>query len=201
MDFTIQMETMIQEENAFVIQCPENVLAGNLITKDVRHVHFGQVAGGSGSCSPEKYQRRMIVEGTGVQCPKTNTRINLQTNQLVDIAHPNTKRDGFDYSEDFDGGQTFGEKKVFINLKCIVGKGGSQTRSLREVYHMMEGQLRICRQTDEQVYFANVLDGDESNYSMPKFDYLLNEYTDVKSRVYVGDLKGYFDWLRACVVV
>jgi hypothetical protein len=142
----------------------------------------------------------MIVEGTGVQCPKTNTRINLRTNQLVDIAHPNTKRDGFDYSEDFDGGQIFGEKKVFINLKCIVGKGGSQTRSLREVYHMMEGQLRVC-QTTELLYFANILDGDEAHAAMDKFEYLLSKHPGSRMRVYVGDLKGYFDWLRACVVV
>ena len=186
-------------QTAVVIHCPDNVMSGRLITKDVRQAHFGQVAGGSGSSSPEKYQRQMIVEGTGAPCPKTNTRINLRTNQLVELSHPNTQKDGFDYSEDFDGLQRFGEKKVFVNLKCIVGKGGSQTRSLREVYHMMEGQLRIC-QTTEHVYFANVLDGDESNYSMPKFEYLLNEYTDVKPRVYAGDLKGYFDWLCQSVV-
>jgi hypothetical protein len=84
----------------------------------------------------------MITEGTGIPCPKTNMRINLRTNTLCNVAHPNKQVDGFDYSEDFDGVQQVpGDKIVYINLKCIVGKGGSQTRSLREVYWFIEGRL------------------------------------------------------------
>lgn len=176
-------------------QSIDDVIAGSLINKEKRRELFGQVAGGAGSRKPEDYQRKKITDGTGFACPKTNMRINLRKNTLNDISQPNTKNDGFDYSEDFDGSQTIKDKKVYINLKCIVGKGGSQTRSLREVYWFIEGQLKTLSYT-ENIYFANILDGDEAYTSMTKFNYLLNlpEFDSVKNRVYVGDLKGYFDW-------
>jgi hypothetical protein len=179
------------------IKCPDDVIAGCLITKEKRQELFGQVAGGAGSRKPEMYQRQKIKEGTGIECPETNIRINLRTNTMKEIAHPNTHIDGFDYSEDFDGIQCIKEKKVYINLKCIVGKGGAQTRSLREVYWFVEGQLKSIKSL-ENVYFANILDGDEAHYTISKFEYLLNlpEFADVKNRVYVGDLEGYFEWFK-----
>jgi len=177
--------------------CPEGVIAGSLITKEKRQELFGQVAGGAGSRKPEIYQREKIVEGTGIECPKTNMRINLRTNALKDIAHPNTNSDGFDYSEDFDGVQCIEAKKVYVNLKCIVGKGGAQTRSLREVYWFVEGQLKTLKSL-EDVYFANILDGDEAHSTKSKFEYLLNlpEFNEVQNRIYIGDLKGYFEWFK-----
>jgi hypothetical protein len=187
----------IDTSNPSCIICPECVIAGCLITKEKRQELFGQVAGGAGSRKPEIYQRKKIVEGTGIECPETNIRINLRTNTLKDIAHPNTKSDGFDYSEDFDGIQSIKDKKVYINLKCIVGKGGAQTRSLREVYWFVEGQLKSLKSV-EDVYFANIIDGDEAHSTKSKFEYLLNlpEFEKIKNRVYVGDLKGYFDWFK-----
>jgi hypothetical protein len=171
------------------------VLEGRLITKTARQELFGIVGTGAGSRKPEDYQRATIIQHTGVLCPKTNMRINLRTNALREIAMPNKHDDGFDYSEDFDGCQTFGDKKVYLNLKCIVGTGGTQTRSLREVYWFVQGQLNVLK-TTPATYFANILDGDEAHSVLPKFRYLLNltDYTDVKNKVYVGDLKGYLDW-------
>lgn len=183
--------------NKTCICCPEGVVAGSLITKEKRQELFGHVAGGSGSHKLEEYQRQKIVDGTGIACPKTNVRINLRTNTLKHISHPNTKSDGFDYSEDFDGCQSVKKNRVYINLKCIVGKGGAQTRSLREVYWFVEGQLRTLHSV-ENVYFVNVIDGDEAYSTISKFEYLLNlpEFNKVKNSVYVGDLKGYFDWFK-----
>ena len=173
------------------------VIEGKLITKEKRQELFGVVAGGAGSRKPEDYQRGIIVQHTGAPCPKTNIRINLRTNTLKDIAMPNKQTDGFDYSEDFDGCQTFGHKKVYLNLKCIVGAGGAQTRSLREVYWFVQGQLNVLKITPN-TYFANILDGDEADSVLPKFEYLLNldDYKKEESKVYVGDLKGYLDWVK-----
>lgn len=70
---------------------------------------------------------------------------------------------------------------------------------MREVYWFVEGQLKVLLNTaDENIYFANILDGDEAHACLSKFEYLLSnpEFTTIKSRVYVGDLKGYFDWLK-----
>ena len=184
---------------------PIDIIAGNLITKEMRQKIFGQVAGGAGSRKPEEYQRKKIIDGTGIDCPKTNIRINLRTNTLNNITHPNLKNNGFDYSEDFDGIQTIDENDIYINLKCIVGKGGAQTRSLREVYWFIEGQLKTLKEKNndshnmnKNIYFANILDGDEAYNCMSKFEYLLSlpEYDPIKEKVYIGDLKGYFNWFE-----
>lgn len=174
--------------------CPTDVLEGRLITKDKRHEVFGKVAGGAGSRGPEIFQRKMIVEGTGIECPKTNMRINLRTYNMKEIAKPNVFDDGFDYSEDFDGCQTVRDKKVYLNLKCIADAGGNQTRSLREVYWFVEGQIKILESGVKNVYFANILDGDEAHKHMKKFEYSLG-LSKQKENIYVGDLRGYFDWL------
>lgn len=172
------------------------VIAGRLITKEKRQEMFGAVAGGSGSAKPEEYQRAKIVEMTGIPCPKTNMRINLRTDEMKSISRPNMHPDGFDYSEDFDGCQTINGKTIYINLKCIVGAGGSQTRSLREVYWFVKGQMDILKNT-EKVYFANILDGDQANSNMDKFEYLKNLYPEtLRSKVYVGDLLNYFTWVQ-----
>ena len=180
------------------VKCPDSVIDGSLFTKEKRHELFGHVSGGAGSSKPEEFQRSKIIEGTRIDCVKTNMRINLRTNVLRDISHPNKAEGGFDYSEDFDGVQVIKDSKVYINLKCVVGKGGGQTRSLREVYWFIEGQLHVLKGTDG-IYFANVLDGDEAHASISKFRYLLSlpEFEGVKNKVYVGDLKGYFAWFKS----
>lgn len=178
-----------------MIKCPLDVIDGYLITQKLRKKIFGDVAGGSGSMNPEKYQRNKIIEGTQIDCLKTNIRINLRNNCLEDIRCPNIQINGFDYTENFDGVQNINNALIYINLKCIVGKGGTQTRSLREVYWFIEGQLKILVD-NEDIYFANILDGNEANANMSKYNYLISHFKDVKERIYVGDLKNYFNWLN-----
>lgn len=182
-----------------MFKCPEEVIKGIFITKEKRHKLFGCVAGGSGSCNPENFQREMIIKGTNIKCEKTNTRINLRTYDLVNISQPNKNIDGFDYSEDFDGIQYIKNNAIYINLKCIVGKGGSQTRSLREVYWFIQGQLKVLLNKKTNIYFANILDGDEANFCMTKYKYLLSqpEYINISKYIYVGDLNEYFNWLNS----
>ncbi len=190
------MRNILSSTNAF----QKEILCGSSITKEKRHLLFGKVAGGSGSRNPEEFQRNKIIEETGIPCPKTNTRIHLRTHKLVAISFPNKQIDGFDYSEDFDGIQTIASCKIFVNLKCIVGKGGSQTRSLREVYWFIEGQLNVLKNTEsiENLFFANILDGDEAFCHFSKFEYLVSlpEYKNVKNNIYIGDLKSYMDWFK-----
>jgi len=175
------------------------ILKGSLITKEKRHELFGEVAGGSGSRSPELYQRKIIFDYTKIECSKTNMRINLRTYELKNLSRPNTSIDGFDYSEDFDGFQTKNAKEIYLNLKCIVGAGGAQTRSLREVYWFIKGQLMVLKNYQrDNLYFANILDGDEASSVMNKYQYLLNlsEFNDVRNRIYVGDLRDYIPWFE-----
>lgn len=174
-----------------------DIVPGREITKDYRQLMFGSVSGGSGSGKPEKYQRELTERFTGIKCRSTHTRINLRTHTLEEVINPNIKSNGFDYSEDFDGLQTIYEKRIWVNFKCIVGKGGAQTRSLREVYWFVEGQLDVLNNVKENVYFANILDGDEAASCFPKFQYLMSLHsTEKTNRIYVGDLKGYISWFQ-----
>lgn len=176
-----------------------DIIYGKMITKEKRQELFGKVAGGAGSRSPEIYQCSIIETHTNNLCYKTNMRINLMTNQLQEIAKPNIYNDGFNYSEDFDGCQIKNEKTIYINLKCIVGKGGAQTRSLREVYWFIRGQLEILQNEDNKnIYFANILDGDEAHFVMSKYIYLMNMYKNdnILSRIFIGNLKDYITWYQ-----
>ena len=187
------------------IYCPDDIVAGYLITKEQRISVHGRVAGGSGSMKPETYQRDKIEQGTQTPCDTTSVRINKRTGEMHEIAHPMKHVNGFDYTENFDGMQQFGEHIVWINLKSVVGKGGSQTRTLRdECYPFIEAQLNYILKTQSTTYFfANIFDGDEAASRMLMFQYLLDlpEFTAVKKYVYVGDLKKYFEWLKTTVLV
>ena len=153
--------------------------------------------------NPEIYQRAQIIKGTGTSCDETNFRINWRTNEMVEIQFPMKNTNGFDYTEDFDGRQVFDTKTVWVNLKCVVGKGGSQTRTLRdECYRFICSQLDYLLKTHSSTcFFANIFDGDEAASKMKMFMYLLAlpEYDTVSKFIYVGDLKGYFDWLKSSV--
>ncbi len=187
-----------KDEINFYILCPEDLIYGNLLTKETRHKIFGKVSGNANSIKPENYQREKIISITGYKCIKTNIRINLRNHTLENISQPNKNINGFDYSENFDGYQSIKNKKIYINFKCIVGKGGSQTRSLREVYWFIEGQLNLLLNNNDNIYFANILDGDESHNCMTKFEYLINlpEYKNINDKVYIGNLKNYFNYLN-----
>ena len=183
------------------IRRPEGIIRGDNITKEVRHELFGQVAGGAGSMRAEHWQRNKIVEGTGLQCPSnTHMRFNTRTGQLEKKTRPNNDENGFDYTEDFDGFQPIYQQLIYYNLKCIVGAGGAQTRSLREVYHFVEAQAKFLLHNDDYI-FVNILDGDQCFKHMDKFEYLLSqtEYQTVREKIYVGDLYSYFDWFRTCL--
>ena len=189
--------------NMNTIVCPEGVINGCEMTKEKRQELYGQVAGGGGSRKPEEYQRQQIEAGTAVPCMKTNMRINKRSCVMEDNAQPMRKDDGYDWTENFDGIQQFGSDQklnVWINLKSVVGAGGSQTRTLRdECYPFVEEQLcYLVKARTVYTYFANIFDGDEAASNMSKFHYLLGlpAYAGVKKYVYVGDLKGYFDWLK-----
>lgn len=176
-----------------------NMLSGSDFTKESRKLAMGDVSKGSGTMRPEMYQREQIVLHTGVPCAKTHMRINWKTQELVEKIHPMKYDDGFNYSENFDGVQHFHGGTVYVNLKNVCGKGGSQMRTLRhQTYHFVDSQLNFLRNSDSKnIFFGNVLDGDEASDCMRFFNHLLrDESDDIRSRVYVGDLRGYIDWFK-----
>ena len=114
-------------------------------------------------------------------------------------AQPMVQDDGFDYTEDFDGCMEIDKRNFWVNLKCVVGTGGSQTRTLRdECYRFLNAQLEfLVHKRPENCYFVNIFDGDEAASKMRLFRYLLGLYPDVSDRVYVGDLTGFASWLAS----
>lgn len=189
-------------QNHLSIKCPEDVIDGSSFTKEKRQEMFG-VQRGASSRLHEVYVRKQIIAGTGQQCLTTQTRINWREKQIENISHPMMYANGYDYTENFDGKQLFSDKEVFINLKSVVGTGGSQTRTLRdECYKFVDAQLNyINSKKPTSQYFANIFDGDEASKRMKHFNYLLNcpEFAEAKKYIYVGDLKGYFSWISGIV--
>lgn len=173
------------------------MLTGKDWTKKSRLVFLGNNAGGSNTTKLEKYQREKVEEMTETACIKTNTRIDLRNKILVIKTNPNKEDNGFEYTEDFDGYQNIKGKDIYINFKNIVGKGGHQTSRLREVYHFIIGQIEVLKKNNDQTYFANILDGDEADFHMSKYKWLLDKDYKNKNNIYVGDLKGYFNWLKS----
>jgi hypothetical protein len=172
------------------------------LTKSERIALFGNVNGGSSSRNPELYQIQCIKEGTGLSVAKTSMRINWYSNEMVETHHPMKHKDGYNYTENFDGVQELSSKRVFLNLKCVVGKGGSQTRTLRdECYRFIHAQLVFLQKYPNTCYFANVFDGDEAHRNMEKFNHILSlpEFKEVASNIYVGDTQGYIEWITAVI--
>lgn len=118
-------------------------------------------------------------------------RLNIFSYEICNSKSLNNE-DSYELTENFDGFVNICGNYVYINLKFVCDKGGAQTRSLREVYHMIYSQLNFLLQNDN-VFFINILDGDESYRNIDKFLYCINkkEYNHIKHRIYCGDLYNF----------
>lgn len=154
--------------------------------------------GKSNEC--ELYQRQLVEQITQGRCIKTCARIKLDTYEIRDNASPMSYQDGFEWTEDFDGKQTIHNITIYYNLKMVCDSGGAQTRTLREVYHFVHCQLEHLLQTQNKqacnIYFVNILDGDQSCKRQKHFEYLLakDKYSEVKKYVFCGDMHTFGSW-------
>lgn len=176
------------------VQRPDRVIPGIEITKQKR-LEILKVMSVSGcqSMKAENFQRKAIEDGTGLECPKSgHMRINSETGEIAKNVHPYSGANAsYDWTEDFDGLQTFGDKcRVFYNFKSIVEEGGSQTRSLKCVYDFVKAQQNV-RNVDKNTFFVNILDGEVCAKNLHMFKRFENE-----DHIYVGDLHDYFEWLN-----
>ena len=123
--------------------------------------------------------------------------MNIFTYKLIEIKHPFSYENGFEFSENFDGLIKIGKYTFLFNLKMICDSGGAQTRSLREVHNFIHSQLEYCLENENTKYFfINILDGDESNYKMKYITHLLNKkrYKKNNFNIYCGDMYDFFIW-------
>ena len=139
----------------------------------------------------EKRQRRLIEDMTKSKCVKTKIRINLETFKLEGERKTRKDEDWFEYTEDFDGFQQLGEKKIYYNFKFICDRGGAQTRTLRCVYKFVKSQLEIAKR--KKLYFVNIIDGDTFTDYVHNFKYLSKKINrdDLIGSIFVGDMKSY----------
>lgn len=144
----------------------------------------------------ENYQKKLIQRITGNICNKSNMRINTITYEMKELLYPLRQDAGFEWTENFDGIQKYKEWIIYYNLKMICDSGGSQTRTLREVYHFISSQLYYLKSNESKIIFVNILDGDESYKRYNNFMYLLNkkEFSNIKNQVYIGDMYHFQEW-------
>ena len=161
-------------------------------TKEWRKKQEWYNNGKSNEC--EKYQINLLQKIIGQKLDKTNERINIETHVISDKRNPMIHSDGFEWTENFDGKIKRNDKIVRFNLKMVCDDGGSQTRTLREVYHFIQCQLEyILQNNSTNEYFVNVLDGGTSHKNIDKFIYLLNkeQYINIKKYLFIGDLHDF----------
>jgi len=101
----------------------------------------------------EKYQINLIENITKIKLNKTNDRISMITNKIVNTKKPMLNNDCYEYSENFDG-LFINTDMYYFNLKFVCDSGGSQTRTVREVYHFIKHQLEyLVLFNKKNIYF------------------------------------------------
>ena len=139
----------------------------------------------------EKYQINLIEKIIKIKLIKTNDRINIENYEIIDKRNPIVNKDGYEWSENFDGKLIKNNNIYYFNFKFVCDSGGSQTRTLREVYHFVKYQLEyLIKFNKNNIYFINILDGDTSYNNMNKFKYLIDKekYKHIINYIFVGSL-------------
>jgi len=122
---------------------------------------------------------------------KTNERLNIENNQLIDIKYIYNLDNFFEYTENFDAKFTRNNKIYYFNLKFICSDGGFQTRILREVYHFIKIQHNfLLNISNKNIYIINILDGVTSYKYNDKIKNIQNKdvYCTIKNNIFIGDL-------------
>ncbi len=162
-------------------------------TKEWRKAQNWYKGGKKNEC--EKYQRELFEKIVGQKCIKTIERLNMFSGERKNKAQPLRHKDGFDWTENFDG--FIKSYNMFINFKMVCGSGGAQTRTLREVYWFIYAQIKNLEK-DSKVVYANILDGNESYLQMGKYGELLKCKLKEKhkNRIFVGDMAAFYLWFN-----
>lgn len=139
----------------------------------------------------EKYQINLInniikSNNLKLKLEKTNLRINMEDKTILKINNPLKFKNGFDYTENFDGILKLKNHNILFNLKFVCDNGGAQNRTLREVYHFIKYQIKILKKNNNYI-FINILDGDTSYKNFNKFEYLLEKNKN-KNKLFIGSL-------------
>jgi hypothetical protein len=151
--------------------------------------------GKSNEC--EIQQLELINKITGKVHERTFDRINISDYSIKHNPNPMVNNCGYEWTEDFDGKLNIDNKQIYFNLKFVCGKGGSQTRTLREVYHFINCQINNLQlNSNKNVYFINILEGDEAYRHRDKFIYLLNK-SSFNKNIFIGDMNEFQNYWKS----
>jgi hypothetical protein len=168
---------MNQLEISTSISDADTVIPSKNQTKNWRKKQDWYYTGKRNEC--EKYQMRVIAKLFD-KIEHTRERVNLTTGEICCVTNLFSRYDAFEWTENFDGKTIYDGKTVYFNFKFVVGSGGSQTRTMREVYHYIKKQNNHI--------FVNILDGNESYKRYKQFRYLMS------LTKYVGDTYSFPMW-------
>jgi len=144
--------------------------------------------GRSNEC--EKQQINIIQKILKCQIIKTSMRLNAETLEFKNVLKPFTRNDGYEWTENFDGYYK-NDIEYYFNLKFVCDEGGSQTRTLKEVYHFIKTQAKYLLKNPGNIKFINILDGDNCFNNMDKFNYILEKNKEIKQNIFIGDLHSF----------
>ena len=118
----------------------------------------------------------------------------METNEIINKKNPMINNNGYEWSENFDGKVIKNNNIYYFNLKFVCDSGGSQTRTLREVYHFIKYQIEyLIKFNSNNIYFINILDGDTSYHNMNKFKFLINKekYIHIIKYIFIDNLYNF----------
>jgi hypothetical protein len=81
----------------------------------------------------------------------------------------------------------------------VCDKGGTQTRTLKEVHHFIRYQLEYLAQKNKtNTYFINILEGDESHRNVGKFNNIIKreKYDNIEKYIFCGDMNEFYKWYK-----
>jgi hypothetical protein len=101
-------------------------------TKEWRKNRIWYKNGKSNEC--EKYQIDLIGKMIKIKIKdflliKTDDRINIESNEIINKKNPMINNDGYEWTENFDGKIIKNNNIYYFNLKFVCDNGGAQTRN------------------------------------------------------------------------
>ena len=153
----------------------------------------------------EKYQKKIIKKICNIDIISTNERIDTEKYSIINIKNIFKNTNAFIYTEDFDGKFKLNNNLYYFNLKFVCDKGGSQNRTMREVYHFINYQIqyienRLIKNLYNNTHFINILDGDQFFINSDKYYYLINKYPDISKYIFIGDMNKFQSQYKKFIV-
>lgn len=172
----------------FLIRYNNRIINSKYQTKHWRQYQKWYNNGKSNEC--ELNQKHILKNILNIELKNTNKRINTENYTIIIKKNISQDINSFMYTEDFDGEYLSKNNRLYyFNLKFICGNGGAQTRSMRETFHFIKEQYNYIQKNKlHNVYFMNILDGDQNYINMDKYKYLNQYYKDIQKYIFIGDM-------------